>query len=196
MNGTTIELGRVWLRLVQIAAVAMVLFHYIHLSFVGVFMDEAITGCGGSIRRCPTTTIRRSMPVLLGLSSSLFGWTRFALRLPVALSFTADIFALYLLSRQIGKAQWQTHFWVTLLLFVVSPIYWMVSAYALPDHLLLTGCLFALYFFFRFFEARAQGGGGSSRDLYLGALFLGLAALSKYNAAFLAVGIAAFRAGL
>jgi len=192
VNGTTIELRRVWLRLVQIVAVGLVVFHYVHLSFVAVFMDEAYYWLWG---QHPALSYYDHPPLnawLLGLSSSVFGWSRFALRLPVALSFTADIVALYLLSRQIGKANWPTHFWVTLLLFVVSPIYWMVSAYALPDHLLLTGCLFALYFFFRFFEARALGGDGASRDLYLGALFLGLAALSKYNAAFLAVGVAVF----
>ena len=71
---------------------------------------------------------------------------------PADRPFLADLYAIYLLSRAVGGERWRTHFWVTLLLFVGSPIYWMVSGYALPDHLLLTGCLYALYFFFRFFQ--------------------------------------------
>lgn len=129
---------------------------------------------------------------LLGLSSTLFGWSKLALRLPVALAFLADIAALYRLARRIAGEAWQGYFWLTLLLFLVTPIYWMVTIVAIPDHLLLTTCLFAIYFFFRFFQDRANGGEGSSRDLYLAALVLGLAGLTKYNAAFLAVAVAVF----
>ena len=192
VNGRTIELGSIALRLVQLLTVALVVFHLVHLFFASVFMDEAYYWMWG---QHPALSYYDHPPLnawLLGLSSMVFGWNLLALRVPVVLSFLADIYALYLLSRAVAGDAWRTHFWVTLLLFVGSPIYWMVSGYALPDHLLLTGCLYALYFFFRFFAARAGGGGGASRDLYLGALFLGLAALSKYNAAFLALGVAAF----
>jgi len=192
VNGKTIELGNIALRLVQALAVALVVFHLVHLFFVSVFMDEAYYWMWG---QHPALSYYDHPPLnawLLGLSSKVLGWNLFALRLPVVLSFLADLYAIYLLSRVVGGDSWRTHFWVTLLLFVGSPIYWMVSGYALPDHLLLTGCLYALYFFFRFFQARAMGADGISRDLYLGAVFLGLAALSKYNAAFLAIGIVVF----
>ena len=192
MNGTTIELGRTALRLVQVLAIALVVFHFVHLAFVSVFMDEAYYWMWG---QHPALSYYDHPPLnawLLGASSAVFGWNLFALRLPVMLSFVADIYAIWLLSRQIGGERWTTHFWVTLLLFMGTPVYWWVSGYALPDHLLLTGCLYAVYFFFRFFQARAGGGEGANRDLYLGAVFLGLAALSKYNAAFLAAGVVAF----
>ena len=192
MNGKTIELGNIALRLVQVLAAALVVFHLVHLFFVSVFMDEAYYWMWG---QHPALSYYDHPPLnawLLGLSSAIFGWNLFALRVPVVLSFLADLYAVYLLSRAVGGDSWRTHFWVTLLLFVGSPIYWMVSGYALPDHLLLTGCLYALYFFFQFFQARAAGAEGAGRDLYLGALFLGLAALSKYNAAFLAIGIVVF----
>jgi len=192
VNGTTIELGRVTLRLVQVLAVALVLFHFVHLAFVGVFMDEAYYWMWG---QHPALSYYDHPPLnawLLWASSAVFGWNFFALRLPVILSFLTDIYALYLLSRQIAGAKWVTHFWVTLLLFMVTPVFPWVAGYALPDHLLLCGCLWALYFFFRFFQSRATGSEGANRDLYLGALFLGLAELSKYNAAFLGVGVAAY----
>src|SRR6185369_7918298 len=126
---------------------------------------------------------------LLALSSAVFGWNMFALRLPVALSFLADILAIYLISRRLAGDRWRDHFWVTLLLFLATPMFWLVSGLALPDHLLLAMCLLAMAYFLRFFMDRAEGQRGSDRDLYLGALFMGLAGLSKYNAAFLALGV-------
>ncbi len=185
-------MGRVPLRIVQIVAILLVAFKFVHLSFAGVFMDEAYYWMWG---QHPALSYYDHPPLnawLLGLSSAVFGWNLFALRLPVGLSFLADIFALYLISRRIGGTNWQGHFWVTLLLFVVTPIYWMITTVALPDHLLLTACLFAIYFFFRLFQDRTSGEPGEDRDLYVGALFLGFAGLAKYNAAFLAVGLVLF----
>ncbi|HVX74175.1 MAG TPA: glycosyltransferase family 39 protein, partial [Devosia sp.] len=144
MNDRTIELGSIALRLVQLLAVALVVFHLVHLFFASVFMDEAYYWIWG---QHPALSYYDHPPLnawLLGLSSALFGWNLLALRVPVVLSFLADIYAIFLLSRAIAGDAWRTHFWVTLLLFVGSPIYWMVSGYALPDHLLLTGCLYAL----------------------------------------------------
>jgi hypothetical protein len=68
----------------------------------------------------------------------------------------------------------------------------MVSNFAFPDHALLPGLLFAIYFFFRFFADRAEGKEGATRDLLLAALCLGVAGLAKYNAAFLGLGVALF----
>ena len=49
-----------------------------------------------------------------------------------------------------------------------------------------------MYFFCRFLADRAAQQPGASRDLYLGALVLGLAGLTKYNAAFLGLGLGLF----
>ncbi len=185
MDGTSIELGRPWLRVVQAVALVLVAFKFVHLAMAGVFMDEAYYWMWG---QHPALSYYDHPPLnawLLGLSSALFGWNTLALRAPVGLAFLADIFAIWLLSRRLAGESWRTHFWVTLLLFVVTPLYWLVSALALPDHLLLCCCLFALYFFVSFFGGTEQ----RSRDLYAGAFFLGLAGLSKYNAAFLAVAV-------
>jgi 4-amino-4-deoxy-L-arabinose transferase-like glycosyltransferase len=180
------------LRLVQIAVVLLIALKLAHLALAGVFMDEAYYWMWG---QHPALSYYDHPPLnawLLGLSSSIFGWNLFALRLPVALSFFADIFALYLLSRRIGGAAWHGHFWLTLLLFLATPIYWMLTNYGLPDHTLLTALLFSIYFFFRFFQDRASGQAGATNDFILGALFLGLAGLAKYNAAFLGIGVGVF----
>lgn len=180
------------LRIVQAVALALVVFHVVHLALSGVFMDEAYYFMWGQHPAFGYYDHPGLNAWLLGLSSTLFGWNRLALRLPVVLAFLGDIAALYLLARRIAGEAWRGYFWLTLLLFLVTPIYWMVTAVAIPDHLLLTTCLFAIYFFFRFFQDRASGEEGSSRDLYLAALILGLAGLAKYNAAFLAVAVALF----
>ncbi|MEO8757645.1 MAG: glycosyltransferase family 39 protein [Devosia sp.] len=192
MNGTSIKLGRVPLRVVQVVVLALVVLKFAQLSLAGVFQDEAYYWMWG---QHPALSYFDHPPLnawFLGLSSTLFGWSRWALRLPVALSFLADLYAIYLISRRLAGAQWHTHFWVTSLLFVVTPMFWLVSGLALPDHLLLTMCLFALCFCIGFFTDRARGERGADLDLYLAALFLGLAGLAKYNAAFLAVGVALY----
>lgn len=176
----------------QILCVLLFALKLAQLALAGVFMDESYYWMWG---QHPALSYYDHPPLnawLLGLSSSLFGWNLFALRLPVALTFLADILALWLIARRIGGDDWRGHFWLTLLLFFVTPLFWMVTSFGLPDHTLLTALLFSIYFFFRFFQDRANGAEGATRDLLLGALFLGLATLSKYNAAFLGVGIGLF----
>lgn len=179
------------LRLVQLACALLLAIKIAHWSLSGVFMDEAYYWLWG---QHPALSYYDHPPLnawLLGLSSIVFGWTKLALRAPVIFAFAADIVALWLIARRIG-GDWGGHFWVSLLLFLATPVFAMVTDYALPDHLLLTGLLFAIYFFFRFFADRAGGGEGATRDLLLGALCLGLAGLAKYNAAFLGLGVGAF----
>ena len=179
------------LRLVQIACVLLLALKLAHWSLAGVFMDEAYYWMWA---QHPALSYYDHPPLnswLLGLSSAVFGWTTFALRLPVALAFLADILALWLIARRIGGDMRGT-FWLTLLLFLATPIFSMVTNYALPDHILLTTLLFAIYFFFRFFADRRAGQGGATRDLVFGALFLGLAGLAKYNAVFLGIGVGLF----
>ena len=179
------------LRLVQIACVLLLALKLAHWSFAGVFMDEAYYWMWG---QHPALSYYDHPPLnawLLSLSSAVFGWNVFALRFPVALALAADIVALWLIARRIG-GDWRGHFWLTLLLFLATPVFSMVTNYALPDHILLTALLYATHFFLRFFSDRSAGQGGATRDLLLGALFLGLAGLAKYNAAFLSVGVALF----
>ena len=191
MEQETRILSGLALRLVQIACVLFIALKLAHWSFAGVFMDEAYYWMWA---QHPALSYYDHPPLnswLLGLSSAVFGWNVFALRLPVALAFFADILALWLIARRIGGDS-RGNFWLTLLLFLATPIFSMVTNYALPDHILLTALLFAIYFFLRFFSDRRTGENAATRDLLLGALFLGLAGLAKYNAAFLGIGVGLF----
>lgn len=191
MEHETSILSGLPLRLVQIACVLLLCVKLAHWSFAGVFMDEAYYWMWA---QHPSLSYYDHPPLnawLLGLSSALFGWNVFALRLPVALAFVADLLALWLIARRLG-GDWHGRFWLTALLFLATPIFTMVTNYALPDHILLTALFFSIYSFLRFFADRAAGQGGASRDLFLGAIFLGLGGLAKYNAAFLGIGVGLF----
>lgn len=192
MQTRTSVLDGPWLRVVQVLCVLLIALKLVQLGMAAPFMDETYYWMWGQY---PALSYYDHPPLnawLLGLSWSVFGWNLFALRLPVALAFAADIVALWLLSRRAGGADSDGWFWLTLLLFLVTPVFWLVSSFALPDHVLLTALLFAMAWFYRFFADRAEGGEGRTRDLLLGGLCLGLAGLAKYNAAFLGLGVGVF----
>ncbi|HVY50426.1 MAG TPA: glycosyltransferase family 39 protein, partial [Devosia sp.] len=192
MPDQTIDLKPTTLRTVQVVALVLVAFKFVQLATTGIFQDEAYYWMWG---QHPALSYYDHPPLnawLLGASSFLLGWNNLAVRVPVAMSFLADVGALFLMSVRFAGRDWQGHFWVTLLLFLTTPMYWLVTSMALPDHLLLTGCLFAILFFARFFMDRANGNPGLDRDLYLGALALGVAGLAKYNAALLALALALY----
>ncbi len=181
-----------WLRIVQVLCVLLVGLKLVQLALAAPFMDETYYWMWGQHLALSYYDHPPLNAWLLGASSTLFGWNPFALRLPVLLCFAADIVALLLISRRVGGEGWRSWFWLTLLLFLVTPIFWLVTSFALPDHVLLTALLFSLHFFHCFFQDRAAGGQGASRDLFAGALLLGLAGLAKYNAAFLGLGVGLF----
>jgi 4-amino-4-deoxy-L-arabinose transferase-like glycosyltransferase len=159
------------------------------LVFAGVFQDEAYYWLWG---QHPALSYYDHPPLnawLQGLSGALFGWNRFAMRLPVALALVADIGLIWLISKRIAW-DWPEHFWRTAILLLGTPIFLAVTSVALPDHLLLTCSLAALYFFLSFFQRWPEL--PRWRDLYLGAFFLGLAVLSKYNGAFIGFGLALY----
>lgn len=175
----------------MLKALALILLGYklVLLFSAGIFQDEAYYWLWG---QHPALSYFDHPPLnawLQGLAGALLGWNKFALRIGVALSLCADIALIWLISKRIAW-DWPEHFWRTLILFLGTPIFFAVTAVALPDHLLVTFSLAALYFFLSFFQRWPEL--PRWRDLYLGAFFLGLAALSKYNAAFLGLGLALY----
>lgn len=157
------------------------------LSFGGTFQDEAYYWLWG---QHPALSYYDHPPLnawLQGLSGAVFGWNKFAMRLPVALALLADLVILWRLARWLAPDR-PDYAWTTLLLFLVTPVFFAVTAVALPDHLMLTFTLAALYGFLRFLASWPEA--PRWRYLYLGATALGLATLSKYNAAFLGFGLA------
>ena len=177
------------LRAMQIVTVVLLGLKLLQLSTTGVFQDEAYYWMWS---QHPSLSYFDHPPLnawLLWLSSHIFGWNRFALRLPVALSVVADIVALWMIARRLDGTAWQGQFWLSVLLLLATPVFWLVTSLALPDYVLLATCLLSIAWFTRFFMDRAEGQPGRSADLYLAAIALGFAGLSKYNAAILAIGV-------
>lgn len=125
-----------------------------------------------------------------GLAGLIAGWSIFGLRLPAMATFAVIVWALHVMARLCEPSDPQRFFRTALALWLASPLFSVLTTLNYPDHLLICFSVLALMRFAPFIAARYEGREGRLLDLYLGALFLGLAALSKYNAIFLAVGLA------
>jgi 4-amino-4-deoxy-L-arabinose transferase-like glycosyltransferase len=180
------------LALLKALALLLVGMKLVLLATSGTFMDEAYYWMWG---QHPALSYFDHPPLnawLQGLAGAVFGWNRLGLRVMVGLALAGDVLVLYLLARKLAPTAWQQHFWQTLVLFLATPIFFAVTAVALPDHLLVLFTLAALYAFISFLQRWEQGSAAPWGPLYLGALLLGLAVLSKYNAVFLGLGLALF----
>jgi 4-amino-4-deoxy-L-arabinose transferase-like glycosyltransferase len=183
------------LTLLKWLAVLLVAVKLVLLAAGGTFMDEAYYWMWG---QHPALSYYDHPPLnawLQGISGAIFGWNRLGLRLMVVLALAGDMVLLYLLARRLAPQDPALHFWPTLVLFLATPMFFAVTAAALPDHLLVLGVLAALYCFVTFFQRWQQAPRTAWGYLYLGAICLGLAALSKYNAVFLGLGLALFILG-
>ena len=183
------------IRALQAVAGLFLALKLVVLASAGIFVDEAYYWIWG---QHPALSYYDHPPLsawLQGLSSLIFGWDVAGVRAMVLLALLGDIFVLWLFARRLPAAQRQSYFWITLVVFLATPMFFSATGFALPDHLLVLCCLASIYGFTRFFESRSGSDAGAYRWLYLGALFLGLAGLCKYNAALLGVGITAYVVG-
>lgn len=134
-------------------------------------------------------------PSLIGwtqaLSGALFGWSIIGLRAMVLLSFAADAGLLYLFARDLGGEHRREWFWTSVLLLLATPILFGLTSIALPDHLLILLTLLAVYAALRLCRDPVK-----VRWLYLAALAIGLATLSKYTGALLGLGAILYLAAM
>jgi 4-amino-4-deoxy-L-arabinose transferase-like glycosyltransferase len=119
-----------------------------------------------------------------GLGARLFGWTPLGLRFPTFLTMAGTIFLFRLWARKFAPENEKLYFWTLLGVAFASPMFNFTSTNVFPDHLLVFFVLAALYVLADFMSRRAADANASPAGLYLGAVFLGLAGLSKYSAIF------------
>lgn len=128
---------------------------------------------------------------LLGLVSQVLGWNLYALRALTWLTLGLTGWIFWYWARQLAPDDPEDYFWRSALLYLASPLFLAMSTIAFHDHLLIALCLAACHFMV-LFAMRYTAEGRGFRWLYLAALLLGLATLTKYNAVFVGLAFLAF----
>lgn len=124
-----------------------------------------------------------------GLTSTMFGNGTVAARLATLPTFAGTLLILWYWCGRLAPPDLRLRAFLTgTAMWLASPMMLIYQSLAIHDHLLIVFSLAALHFFVLFAESRSEGAPRYSL-LYLFAVLLGLAALSKYNAVFVAAGI-------
>lgn len=124
---------------------------------------------------------------LLGIVAQLFGWHPFNTRLLTWVTFLGTLAIVWSWAPRMMPEDPRRYFWQTTAIYLATPVLFLMGTMAFHDHLLLFLVLASAHFFLKFADQWEEGG-RSVRDLYLGAFFLGLAVLTKYNGVFLGLG--------
>ena len=123
-------------------------------------------------------------------AAALFGWSLFALRFLSIVTTAITLYILYLWARRLAPAQWKPYFWLSAALFYSTPTMLLYTTVAILDRLLVALILLTIHFFAWFLADWSEGKRDRYLALYLGAFFLGLAALTKYTGALPGIAVA------
>ena len=127
---------------------------------------------------------------VLGATDAIFGTSLFGLRIASVLTSIGSVWFLWLYAKRILPEQRKTVFLFITLMVAASPTLFVWSTLVYHDHLLIFVALAAMYFFTCYLGDEAKDRTGQLHHLYLGALFLGLAGLTKYSAVFMGLAVA------
>jgi 4-amino-4-deoxy-L-arabinose transferase-like glycosyltransferase len=178
------------LRLLQAIAAFFLVIKLIFLFRAGPASDEAYYWLWG---RHPALSYFDHPPMqawLLGLSHAVLGTNIFALRWMTLATLFGTLYIFSLWARRYAGVEWRPYFWSATVIYLASGIFGLFFSVAFQDYLLAFFCFVSAHFFLSYFADVAKVGSGRYRDLYLGAFFLGIAALTKYAAIFLGLGLA------
>lgn len=129
---------------------------------------------------------------MAGVSAAVLGWTPFALRAGTLLTLAGSALIFWQWAKRFEPGDARNLFWSMCAIYLCTPQTFVFTSLAYPDHWLMFFCLASVHFFARFFGQHAEGRAGRTLDLYLGAGFLGLAALAKYNAVLLGLALVGY----
>ncbi len=124
------------------------------------------------------------------LSDAIFGTNIFGLRFPAFLTFLGTLYVMWLFAKRLFPGNTKQSFLIIVMVFLASPTLFVWTTIVYHDHLMLFLCLAAAYCFTDYFSRFSEERDTEVRGLYLAALLLGLAGLTKYAAAFLGVSVA------
>jgi hypothetical protein len=175
--------------LLQAVAAFFVAIKLIYIFNVGPIMDEAYYWMWG---QHPGLSYFDHPPLqawLLGVSDLMFGRGLLALRWMTLVTLAGTFYIYHLWAKRMAGEDWQSLFWPGVVIYLASPTFGYFTSLAFHDYLLVFLLLASGHFFLNFLADTDEGKHGRHLDLYLGAILLGLAGLTKYNAVFLGLGV-------
>jgi 4-amino-4-deoxy-L-arabinose transferase-like glycosyltransferase len=126
---------------------------------------------------------------LQGLAASVFGWNLLSLRFLTCPTTIGIIAILFCWRKRLATPVWGAYFLATTAICFASPLIFIFTALAVNDHILIFLSFLSASFFILFLTEFSDRGQQSLLYLYLAAIFLAFAALTKY-AVFLGLGAA------
>lgn len=126
---------------------------------------------------------------LQGLSYTLFGRSLFALRWMTFASFGAVLWLFCLVARRLAGEAWRPVFLRSIVVYLSIPLFGFFGSVAIHDYLLTALVMGSGYLFICYFTGVETNGSGRLGQLFGAAALLGLAGLTKYNAAFLGLAV-------
>jgi hypothetical protein len=128
---------------------------------------------------------------LLRVVSLFAPWHPFSVRLLTWVSLAGILAIFRAWAPRFAPEDPQLWFWRTAAIYLSSPLLFGMTMIAYNDHLLVFLSLLAVHCFVVFNDMHETGTPAAIRWLYLAAIALGLATLSKYNGGFVGLGFAA-----
>ncbi|RYH11950.1 MAG: hypothetical protein EON57_03930 [Alphaproteobacteria bacterium] len=127
---------------------------------------------------------------LLWLAEKVVGWHWWSVRALTWLCLAATLWVFWAWARRIRPDNPRDYFWRTTTIYLATPIFWLMTTMAFNDYLLVALGFVSAHFFLTFLT-EWEAGHHRHGALYLAAIFLGLAVLTKYNGALLGLAFAA-----
>lgn len=129
---------------------------------------------------------------MIWISSQLFGHGIIQLRMWSVLTTIGTAVIFWNWAKRFGGADWEGIFWRSACIWLAAPMFGVYPTFATSDHVLFFFILLSGHFFISYLTAVRERGTARLSDLYLGALFMGVTGLSKYNALFFGVALFAY----
>ncbi len=126
---------------------------------------------------------------LQGAVAAIFGWSNLSVRFLSWMTLIGTLWIFWLWSDRFAPEDREGWFWHTAVIYLTIPVVFLMSSFAFHDHLLMFLVVASIYAFHGF-AGDWEDGRKVWWRLYLAAVLLGLAVLTKYNGVFLGLGYA------
>lgn len=178
------------LRWLKIVALVLFAIKLAFILFAGPSSDEAYYWLWG---QHPDLSYFDHPPFhswLLGISDAVFGRSLLSLRWLTIATALGTFWIFRVWAQRFAGANWEIVWWRSVAIYLASPLFLLFFSVAFHDYLLGFLCLLSAHFFLLFLADTAEAKRAKLWHLYLGAIVLGFAGLTKYAAGFVGLGLA------